>query len=173
MLWFLYVAHFCNVIYLWSFKLLASILWKLCPWQKSKLKFTKGNNSKNSWNRDMVLVHCTSPNVTYLCMKFEAYEYFWSYSDISINIKLFWKRMYCNFSVSLHYYQCLQDLKVPANDKILDCSTSADEKNKCDWKFVIYFGTGREHFGKRRNCCLRAFFHFPTMLSKGFFFNFV
>ena len=26
-----------------------------------KLKFTKGNNSKNTWNRLIVLVHCTCP----------------------------------------------------------------------------------------------------------------
>ena len=40
---FLYVAHFCNVIYLClNFKLLASILWKLCPRQKSTVKIYKG-----------------------------------------------------------------------------------------------------------------------------------
>ena len=36
-----------------------------------KLKFTKGNNCKNSWNRVMVLVHRTSPQCD-LCMKFEV-----------------------------------------------------------------------------------------------------
>ena len=39
----------------------ASILWKLCPNKNPKLKFTKGNKSKNIWNRVMVLVHCTYP----------------------------------------------------------------------------------------------------------------
>ena len=29
--------------------------------KNQKLKFTKGNNSKYSWNRVMVLVHCTCP----------------------------------------------------------------------------------------------------------------
>ena len=31
------------------------------PDKNPKLKFTKDNNSKNSSNRVMVLVHCTSP----------------------------------------------------------------------------------------------------------------
>ena len=31
------------------------------PDKNPRLKFTKGNNSKNSWNRVLVLVHCTSP----------------------------------------------------------------------------------------------------------------
>ena len=41
------------------------------PDKNPKLKFTKGNNSKNSWNRVMVLAHCTSPQCD-LCMKFEV-----------------------------------------------------------------------------------------------------
>ena len=39
-----------------------------------KLKFTKGNNSKNKWNRVLVLKLYTAllHNVTYLCMKLLA-----------------------------------------------------------------------------------------------------
>ena len=40
-----------------SLMLLASILWKLCPGQNPKLKFAKGNTSKNSWNIVMDLLH--------------------------------------------------------------------------------------------------------------------
>ena len=59
---FLYSALVLNVIYLYvEFDVTSFYTLKLCPGQKSKFKFTKGNNSKNSWNRVMVLVHCTSP----------------------------------------------------------------------------------------------------------------
>ena len=44
-----------------NLKLLASILWKLYPGQKFKVKIYKGNNSKNKWNKVIVLVLCTCP----------------------------------------------------------------------------------------------------------------
>ena len=35
-------AYYGYFIFLWSFKLLATILWKLCPRQKSKVNIYKG-----------------------------------------------------------------------------------------------------------------------------------
>ena len=56
------VEHFCNVIYLClKFEVTSFYTLEVMPQTKTHLKFTKGNNSKNSWKRVMVLVHCTSP----------------------------------------------------------------------------------------------------------------
>ena len=38
-------------------------------------------------------------------------------------------------------------------------------------KTEIPFGMDRKHHGKRSKCWLPAFFPFPTMFSKGFFFQ--
>ena len=62
------------------------------------------------------------------------------------------------------------------NDKILDLSklkASADDKMDCDSKTEIYFGKGRKHSGKRRNCWLQAFSPFPSMIPKGYFLKVV
>ena len=54
---------FPNVIYRYvKYEVTSFYTLEVMPPDKNpKLKFTKGNNSKNRWNRVMVLVHCTSP----------------------------------------------------------------------------------------------------------------
>ena len=51
----------------------------------------------------------------------------------------------------------------PNNNQIFNYS---QKKPKCD---SMCSGKGRKHLGKRRKCCLPAFFPFPKMFSKGFF----
>ena len=48
-----------SVCEVWSYYLL--YFGSYAPDKNPKLKLTNLNNSKNSWNRVMVLVHCTSP----------------------------------------------------------------------------------------------------------------
>ena len=43
------------------------------------------------------------------------------------------------------------------------------QENRFDSVADIYFVKSGKHCGKRRKCWLPAFFHFPSMFSKGFF----
>ena len=53
---------FLNVIYLYAkFEVTSFYTLESMPRTKIQSKFTKGNNSRNSWNRVMVPVHFTSP----------------------------------------------------------------------------------------------------------------
>ena len=45
----------------------------------------------------------------------------------------------------------------------------ADDNFKFDENGRKFFGMGRKHCGKRRNCSLRAISPFPTVFSKGLF----
>ena len=59
-LWFLHTALLLHVIFLYvKSEVTGFHTLEVMPRQKLKVKFTKGNNSKNRWNRVMVLVHCT------------------------------------------------------------------------------------------------------------------
>ena len=46
-----------------------------------------------------------------------------------------------------------------------------DYRIKCYLKTEILFGIGRKHCRKRRKCWLPTFSPFPTMFSRGFFFQ--
>ena len=59
-------------------------------------------------------------------------------------------------------------------DKILDWSkliVFADDKIGVAEYFKMVQGRVEKHCGKRRKCWLPAFSPFPTMFSKGFFFQ--
>ena len=56
----MYTALHLNEIYLYvKFECARFYTFCYAPDKNPKLKFTKGNNSKNRWNRVMILVHCT------------------------------------------------------------------------------------------------------------------
>ena len=85
---------------------------------------------------------------------------------------------FCQTRISLLMFKIPYVNSLP-NDKILDWSklkAFADNKINlkcCNLITEILFGKGRKYCGKREKCWLPAFFPFPTMFSKGFFFRVV